>query len=517
MTFKNIAKAVMEQDKYYVTTPIYYVNDLPHIGHAYTSVAADVIARFMRLLGKEVMYLTGTDEHGQKVEKAAIARGTSPKELTDQMSESFRKLMTVMNISNDDFIRTTEERHKKAVAAFWQKLVDEGSIYLGKYSGWYSVRDEAFYDESELVDGLAPTGASVEWLEEPSYFFALSKWQDRLLEYYEKNPDFIRPESRRNEVISFVKSGLQDLSVSRASFSWGIKVPSDEKHVIYVWLDALVNYLSALGYPNKDDKHQGFWPADVHIVGKDIVRFHAVYWPAFLMAVGMELPKCIMAHGWWTNEGQKISKSLGNVIDPVALVEEFGVDQVRYYMMREIHFGNDGNYSRESFINRVNSELANKIGNLMQRSLSFIYKNVDGAIPSLSKEKIAEVYSQPIIKEAAKVAEDVESLMQKFDISGALGRIINLAEEANNYVDKEAPWALKASDPERMLFCMYTLAEVLRYISILMQPFTPEAAEDMLFQLGIGARERRLSFLTSEFAIQPGSRIPEPHGVFPRF
>lgn len=363
---------------YYITTPIYYVNDVPHIGHAYTSVASDVIARFMRLSGHEVMFLTGTDEHGQKVEKAAIDKNIDPQKFTDQTSQSFRHLMTAMHISNDDFIRTTEERHKKAVAIFWQKLLDNGSIYEGFYEGWYAVRDEAFYDESELTaDKLAPTGAAVEWVKEPSYFFNLSKWQDKLLEFYEANPDFIRPISRRNEVISFVKSGLKDLSVSRTTFNWGIKVPNDNKHVIYVWLDALANYISALGYPDQNSNYGKFWPANLQVVGKDILRFHAIYWPAFLMAAEIPLPKTIMAHGWWTNEGQKISKSLGNTIDPIKLIEEFGVDQVRYFLMREITFGADGNFARSNLITRINSELSNKIGNLLQRTTSFVYKNND--------------------------------------------------------------------------------------------------------------------------------------------
>jgi methionyl-tRNA synthetase len=507
----------MNQNKYYITTPIYYVNDAPHIGHAYTSVASDVIARFMRLSGKDVMYLTGTDEHGQKVEKAAILKNLSPQDLTDQMSESFRNLMIKMNISNDYFIRTTEERHKVAVRRFWQKLIDEGSIYLGKYSGWYSVRDEAFYDESELVNGFAPTGAPVEWLEEPSYFFALSKFQDKLLEFYRNNPGFILPETRRNEVVSFVESGLKDLSVSRTTFSWGIRVPNDEDHIIYVWLDALVNYISALGYPGHDEKLEKFWPADVHIVGKDILRFHAVYWPAFLMAAGMDLPKCIMAHGWWTNEGQKISKSLGNVIDPLELIEEFGVDQVRYYMMREIHFGNDGNYSRDSMINRINSELSNKIGNLLQRSLSFVYKNNDSTVSNLLKEQIDQVYQQEILKRALAMAQDNQRLIEKFDLSGVLGNIVGLAEEANGYVDREAPWVLKNTNMDRMLFVMYTLLEVLRYIGITLQPFTPDAAAEILFQLNIDYKERNFSNLSREFAIKPGAKIHEPSAVFPRF
>ena len=340
--------------QYYVTTPIYYVNDKPHIGHAYTSIACDVLARFLRIDGAEVKFLSGTDEHGQKVEKSAAEKNVSPQELADENSEHFRELLKHLNISNDDFIRTTEERHKQGAQAFWKEIQKNGHIYLDKYSGWYSVRDEAYYQESELIDGKAPTGADVEWVEEPSYFFKLSAFEDKLLDLYEANPAFIAPESRRNEVISFVKSGLKDLSISRTTFKWGVPVPGDEDHVMYVWLDALTNYITALGYPFKTD----FWPANLHMVGKDILRFHAVYWPAFLMAAGVELPQRIFAHGWWTNEGQKISKSLGNVIDPFEIANEFGVDQIRYFLMREIPFGKDGDFSREKLITRINSDLA---------------------------------------------------------------------------------------------------------------------------------------------------------------
>lgn len=503
---------------YYITTPIYYVNDVPHIGHAYTSVASDVIARFMRLSGHEVMFLTGTDEHGQKVEKAAINKNIDPQKFTDQTSQSFRHLMTAMHISNDDFIRTTEERHKKAVAIFWQKLLDTGSIYEGFYEGWYAVRDEAFYDESELTaDKLAPTGATVEWVKEPSYFFNLSKWQDKLLEFYEANPDFIRPISRRNEVISFVKSGLKDLSVSRTTFSWGIKVPNDEKHVIYVWLDALANYISALGYPDKDGNYGKFWAANLHVVGKDILRFHAVYWPAFLMAAEIPLPKTIMAHGWWTNEGQKISKSLGNTIDPIKLIEEFGVDQVRYFLMREVTFGADGNFSRDNLITRINSELSNKIGNLLQRTTSFVYKNNDGKVPKLTQNVIDKLYDLPILKTAIKFAEQNTLLMEKTEINKIIENIISLAEEANIYIDSEAPWNLKKTNTERMLEVLYTLLEVLRYIALMLQPFIPNSANKMLDQLGVSKKERLFKHLAREYALTAGNDILEPAIIFPRF
>lgn len=506
------------KNSYYITTPIYYVNDVPHIGHAYTSVASDIIARFMRLRGFDVMFLTGTDEHGQKVEKAAISKNIDPQKFTDQTSQSFRHLMTVMNISNDDFIRTTEDRHKEAVAVFWQKLLDNGTIYEGFYEGWYAVRDEAFYDESELTsDGLAPTGAPVEWVKEPSYFFNLSKWQDKLLEFYEANPDFIRPISRRNEVISFVKSGLKDLSVSRTTFNWGIKVPNNEKHVIYVWLDALANYISALGYPDKQSNYGKFWSADLHVVGKDILRFHAVYWPAFLMAAEIPLPKTVMAHGWWTNEGQKISKSLGNTIVPIKLIDEFGVDQVRYFLMREVTFGADGNFARSNLITRINSELSNKIGNLLQRTTSFVYKNNDGKVPLIEQNIIDKIYELPILKTASKFAEQNVLLMEKTEINKILENIINLAEEANIYIDSEAPWNLKKTDPDKMLEVLYTLLEVLRYIAIMLQPFIPSSANKMLDQLGVNKEERLFKHLGCDYALRAGSDILEPTIIFPRF
>ena len=369
-------------DAFYVTTPIYYVNDAPHIGHAYTTLACDTIARFARLEGRRVRFLTGTDEHGQKVEKAAAAAGKAPQAFTDEVSQRFRDLARRMQITNDDFIRTTEARHRVGVQALWRELAARDQIYLGTYAGWYSVRDESFYAENELVDGRAPTGAPVEWVEEPSYFFRLSAWQQRLLDFYEAHPDFILPASRRNEVVSFVRRGLQDLSVSRTSFAWGVPVPDDPDHVVYVWLDALTNYMTALGYPDCDSKDfRDFWPADVHVVGKDILRFHAVFWPAFLLAAGLAPPRRVFAHGWWTNEGEKISKSLGNVIDPIELIDTYGLDQTRYFLLREVPFGNDGDFSRTAMITRMNRDLANDYGNLVQRVLSMIQRNCAGRLP----------------------------------------------------------------------------------------------------------------------------------------
>ena len=365
----------------YFTTPIYYVNDKPHIGHAYTSLSVDILKRYFSCLGQNSFFLTGTDEHGQKVEKAASDASIDPQKFTDSVSQNFREMSGLLNLSNDDFIRTTEERHKVSVQALWKILEDNDDIYLSKYSGWYSVRDEAFVADNEIEEREGKKynsfGSELSWVEEESYFFRLSKWQDALIEFYDNNPDFIVPKSRSNEVRKFVESGLKDLSVSRTTFNWGIKVPSNNDHIVYVWLDALTNYISALDFPNTNsDNYQKYWPG-IHVVGKDIIRFHAVFWPAFLMAAKLEPPKQIVAHGWWTNEGQKISKSTGNVIDPIELIESYGLDEVRYFLFREVPFGNDGDFSREAIKNRINGELANNFGNLIQRVLSFIVKNLE--------------------------------------------------------------------------------------------------------------------------------------------
>jgi methionyl-tRNA synthetase len=504
-------------DNYYITTPIFYVNDVPHIGHAYTSIACDVVARHMRLLGKKVKFLTGTDEHGQKVEKSAEKAGINPQDFVNNNSDAFRKMAKILNLSHDDFIRTTELRHKETVRNFWQKLKESGNIYEGSYSGWYSVRDEAYYSKGELTeDGLAPTGAPVEWVEEPSYFFALSKWQDKLLEYYENNPDFILPKSRRNEVISFVKRGLNDLSISRTSFKWGIGVPENEDHVIYVWLDALINYISALGYPDNSKEFSEFWPASAHVVGKDILRFHGVYWPSFLMAAGVELPKSIIAHGWWTNGGEKISKSLGNVIDPIKLIEEFGLDPVRYFLMREVTFGNDGNFSKDSLITRNNSELANKIGNLLQRTTSFVYKYCNQKIPPVDSSSIDETYELDLFKEAILLIKENNSHMHSFNINKVLDNIIHIVDKANLYIDSEAPWALRKNNPQKMNQVLYSLLEILRYIGIVLQPFVPDAANDMLNQLGVAEDQRNFSNLTKDFALTPEAYLSSPTPIFPR-
>ncbi len=500
---------------FYITTPIYYVNDKPHIGHAYTSIACDVLARFKRLDGHEVTFLTGTDEHGQKVEKSAEKADLHPQEFTDMVSESFRELAEELNLSNNDFIRTTEPRHKAAAQAMWNTLKSTGDIYLGSYAGWYSVRDEAFYAEDELIDGQAPTGAPVEWVEEPSYFFKLSEWQDRLLAFYEANPDFIQPASRRNEVISFVKGGLHDLSISRTTFKWGVPVPYDEDHIMYVWLDALVNYLTAIGYPDTDaEDYKKFWPADTHVVGKDILRFHAVYWPAFLMSAGLPCPKRIYAHGWWTNEGQKISKSLGNVIKPEALIETYGLDQMRYFLLREVPFGNDGNFSRLAMVQRINSELANTIGNLAQRSLAMVQKNCEACVPDNSNLTADD---KALLTSIYPMIDTLRDNLDALAFHNAIEAIVDAGRRLNEYIDTQAPWTLRKTDPERMEVVLYTLLEGIRCIALALQPFTPNAAEKMLKQLASGEDARTMSAFNADAALVSGTALPKPEGIFPRF
>lgn len=504
---------------YYLTTPIYYVNDVPHIGHAYTTLACDVMARFMRLDGYQVKFLTGTDEHGQKIEKSAQAAGMDPQRFADQVSENFRKLGTILNFSNDDFIRTTEPRHIRACQALWRTLTERGQIYLDSYSGWYAVRDEAFYAEEEIREGndgvkFAPTGAEVEWISEDSYFFRLSEWQEPLLRYYEEKPDFILPPSRRNEVISFVKSGLRDLSVSRTSFGWGVKVPGDETHVMYVWIDALTNYITAVGYPATDSReYQTFWPADLHMVGKDILRFHAIYWPALLMAAGLRPPKRVFAHGWWTNEGQKISKSLGNVIDPIQLVKRYGLDQTRYFLLREVPFGNDGSFSHRAMVNRMNSELANDLGNLAQRVLSFVQKNCDGKVPEPGDFTLND---RTLMTLSDTLYSTVRQEIQDQAFHRALEAIWQVIGHSNRYIDEEAPWALRKSNPARMGTVLYLLMETLRRIAILLQPFMPGSTARLLDQLGQAVDQRDFEAFSASL-LQPGILLPKPEGIFPRF
>ncbi len=502
---------------FYITTPIYYVNGKPHIGHAYTTVASDVLARWKRLDGFDVMFLTGTDEHGQKVEKAAEEAGLAPQEFTDRISAAFHEIIPLMGISNDDFIRTTEARHKRACAALWQRLVDAGEIYLGGYNGWYAVRDEAFYDEAELVtkpDGskTAPTGAPVEWVREPSYFFKLSEWQDRLLAHYEAHPEFIAPASRRNEVVSFVRSGLRDLSVSRTSFRWGVPVPGDPDHVMYVWVDALTNYITAAGFPDEAAPRWRYWPADLHMVGKDILRFHAVYWPALLMAAGIAPPKRIFAHGWWTASGEKMSKSLGNVMDPADLVATYGLDAVRYFLLREVPFGNDGDFSRRALVSRLNVELANDLGNLAQRSLSLIARNCEGLLPragTLTED------DDTLLDSARDLPLLIRERLERQAFGEALEDVWRVVRAANGYIDRQAPWALRKTDTDRMATVLRVLADVLRVVATVLQPFMPDSMARMLDQLGVACAARDLAALAIPLA--DGTALPPPQGVFPRY
>ncbi len=498
---------------YYLTTPIYYVNDAPHLGHAYTTVACDALARFMRLDGRRVKFLTGTDEHGQKVEKSAQAAGIDPQAFCDRVSQNFRDMTRLMNISNDDFIRTTEPRHVRGVQALWQELQRRGEIYLGRFAGWYAVRDEAFYDEGELVAGRAPTGAEVEWVEEENYFFRLSAWQERLLKFYDENPDFIAPRARRNEVVSFVKGGLRDLSISRTSFTWGIPVPGDPRHVVYVWLDALANYITALGYPEtKSGDYSTFWPADLHMVGKDIIRFHCVYWPAFLMGAGLAPPNRVFAHGWWTVEGQKMSKSLGNFIAPQHLVAQYGLDSVRYFMLRELPFGSDGDFSHRAVVNRINGDLANGLGNLAQRVLSIINRNCAARLPEPGALAAADA---ALLDAARGLLDRLRGDFAEQAFHRALEALWQVVGDADRYVNEQAPWALRKSDPKRMATVLYVLAEVIRHLAILVQPVVPGAAAKLLDQLAVPADRRDFAALATPLA--PGTVLPKPEGIFPRF
>ncbi|WP_336056485.1 methionine--tRNA ligase [Nitratireductor sp. CH_MIT9313-5] len=509
----------MTREKFYITTAISYPNGDPHIGHAYELIATDVLARFQRADGKDVFFLTGTDEHGIKMLQTARKQDMTARELADRNTPKFQQMAEVLNASNDDFIRTTEERHHKASQAIWKAMAEKGDIYLGSYSGWYSVRDEAYYseDETELrEDGVryGPQGTPVEWVEEESYFFKLSAYQDKLLELYEKQPDFIGPAERRNEIVSFVKSGLRDLSISRTTFDWGVPVPGDEKHVMYVWVDALTNYLTATGYPDPDHPRAGFWPADCHVIGKDITRFHSIYWPAFLMSAGIPLPKRIFGHGFLFNKGEKMSKSVGNVIDPIALVDHYGLDQVRYFLLREVPFGQDGSYSHEAIVNRTNADLANDLGNLAQRSLSMIAKNCSGVVPT--KGELADA-DKAIIAMADKALETARAAMTRQAIHQALAAVFEVVGEANRYFAGQEPWALKKTNPARMETVLYTTAEVLRRIGILCQPFIPGSAEKLLDILAVPTDQRDFSHLTDAHALVPGAELPKPQPIFPRY
>ncbi|QDH12930.1 methionine--tRNA ligase [Formicincola oecophyllae] len=508
-----------EKPRATITTPIFYVNGAPHIGHAYTSIACDVLARFNRLNGRDVLFVTGTDEHGQKVEQSAEKAGIPPQAFADQVSDQFRAMQARMNVSADAFIRTTDPQHHKAAQALWKKVADNGHIYLGAYEGWYSTRDEAYVGDDEITlhpDGSrtsTTTGAPLEWVKEPSYFFKLRDFQEKLLKLYADNPDFIGPHGSKREIESFVRQGLRDLSISRTGFSWGVPVPGDSKHVMYVWFDALANYLTAVGYPDEGDpRFKRFWPADVHVIGKEIARFHCVYWPAFLMAAGLPLPARVFAHGWWTVEGQKMSKSLGNVLDPAALADEFGLDQLRYFLMREVPFGNDSNFSRQALISRMNVELANDLGNLAQRTLSQIARNQDGVLPLQPTLTEAD---KAILEAAARLPATMAAQLERLALSEALEEVWKVVRAANAYIDHQAPWKLKKTDPERMAAVLRVLVDVLRALATVLQPYMPETMAKMLDQLGVGEEERDFAALATPL---PGGRtLPQPQGLFPRF
>jgi len=502
---------------FYITTPIYYVNDVPHIGHAYTTLACDVLARYKRARGFDVFFLTGTDEHGQKVEKAAQAKGETPLELADRVMKRFQALWEKLNVSNTDFIRTSQERHKKGVRHLFEKILATGDIYLGEYEDWYCTPCETFWTETQLMDGCCPDcGRPTEKLKESSYFFRMSKYQEQLIRHIEANPDFIQPRSRRNEILNFVKEGLRDLSISRTSFSWGIPVPGDEKHVIYVWFDALTNYITALGYPDDPDgDFARYWPADVHVIGKDILRFHTVYWPTFLLAAGIPLPKKVFAHGWWTVEGQKMSKSLANVVEPNMLVDKYGVDAIRYFLLREVPFGLDGDFSHSALVHRINSDLANDLGNLVSRSTAMLGKYFDGALPA--PVGTTEVDAAFIARFPAAVRA-IEVHMDELAFNKALQAIWELVGAANKYIDETAPWALAkdAVKRERLGTVMYNLIEAIRLIALLVAPYLPETAGKIMGTLGCDATDLTLEGKDNWGGLAPGAKVAKAEPLFPR-
>ena len=504
--------------RFYVTTPIYYVNDAPHIGHAYTTVVADVVSRFHRLLGDDVYFLTGTDEHGQKIEDSAIAKGLTPIALADEVVQRYHALWKRLEITHNDFIRTTEGRHQRGVLKLFEQIASRGDdVYKGRYEGWYCKGCEAFYPESQIVDGRCPDqGHAVQRLSEESYFFRLSRYEKPLLDHYAKHPEFIVPETRRNEIVSFVSSGLKDLSISRTSFRWGIPFPSDPRHIFYVWFDALANYVTALDYAGSQELYRRFWPAEVHLVGKDILRFHAVYWPAFLMAAGLPLPKSIVAHGWWLRDDAKMSKSRGNVIEPNSLLDDFGVDAVRYFLMREMAFGQDAGYSDEALINRCNSDLANDLGNLLSRTLKLLENSFAGVVPDPGT-------SPPRESRLAAIAREAQDRMierfREFDFSGGLARVWDLVSATNKFIVDHEPWKL-SGDParrEELAWVLVEAAEALRIIGLLISPVMPGAARGLWGQLGLDQDPATASLGHFEWGkLGKGSRIARGEGLFPR-
>jgi methionyl-tRNA synthetase len=505
--------------KFYLTTAIHYTNGPPHIGHAYEMVASDAIARFKRLDGYDVFAMTGTDEHGQKVQRTAAQNGLSPKDFVDKIAARFQEMEQRLGCSFDRFIRTTDADHLPSTQELWRRMEANGDIYLAKYSGWYSVRDEAFYGEEETTlqpDGtrLGGQGTPVEWVEEESYFFRLKSYQDQLLKLYEEVPDFISPETRRNEVVSFVKGGLEDLSISRTTFDWGLPVPGDPKHVMYVWVDALNNYVTGTGFPDPASARAHYWPADVHIIGKDIVRFHAVYWPAFLMSAGLPLPKRVFGHGFLLNKGTKMSKSLGNVVDPFDLAETYGVDQLRYFFLREVSFGQDGNYSHDAIVGRINADLANDLGNLAQRSLSMIAKNCEGRVPPRGTLNEAD---EAMLAMADAALAKAREAMRDFALHTVLADLWAIIAEANRYFANNEPWRLTKTDPARRDTVLYVTIEVLREVAILVQPVMPEAAGKLLDLLGVAPEARSFAALGAEHRLVSGSALPAPSAIFPRY
>ena len=498
----------------YITTPIYYVNDSPHVGHCYTTIACDIISRFHKLKGDDVYLLTGTDEHGQKVEKAAIKSFLKPKDFVDKMSKNFKELIPFLGCEIDDFIRTTEERHIKATQYLWNKLNENNQIYLSNYEGWYSIRDEAFYFESELIkknnEFFAPSCSPVEWVKEESYFFKLSEWQEKLIEYYENNPEAIRPKTRYNEVLSFIKSGLKDLSISRTTFKWGVNVPNNSNHVMYVWIDALCNYLTSIGYPDiESDKYKKFWPA-IHVVGKDILRFHAVYWPAFLMAADVLPPKKIFAHGWWTNEGQKISKSIGYVIDPYEIINKYGLDQIRFFLFREVPFGSDGDFSKDAISQRINADLSNNFGNLVQRVSTFVVKNSNSVV---KKSKTILDEDKKLINFLKEKFEEYLIFMEEQKIDKSLKSVFELISETNSYINKQAPWILKKNNIERMNTVLFIALNIIRCSSLLLMPVIPSSSNKVLDILHIDQSERNFNYIK---LILKDIKIINPTPIFPR-
>jgi len=516
--------------RFYITTAIPYANGAPHIGHAYERIATDAIQRFMRLDGRDTLFVTGMDEYGLKVQQTAAREGVTPQEFVDRVAAEFEAMGELLNTRADDIVRTTEARHARSVQAIWERMAANGDIYLSKYAGWYSVRDEAYFDESELngaPDGtkLAPTGAPVDWVEEESWFFRLSAYADRLLAHYAAHPEFVTPEKYLNEIVAFVKRGLADLSISRTAFSWGVPVPGDPKHVMYVWVDALTNYLTATGFPDEGAPRAKFWPADAHVIGKDITRFHAIYWPAFLMSAGLPVPRQVVVHGFLFNRGEKMSKSVGNVVSPASLVAAYGLDPVRYFFLREVPFGQDGNYSHEAIVARLNADLANDIGNLAQRSLSMIAKNCEGRVPDPTGAAPAPEDLAMLARADALIGE-ARRQMQGFQIHLIVAAVFEVVAETNRYFANAEPWKLNKTDPARMRLVLYVTIETLRVAAILLQPVMPESMTKLLDLLAVPSEARAFAALeTGEAAgrlvaphrLEPGRALPAPSPVFPRY